>query len=474
MSVADLSPEREIDRIAAPQALQFPLAFTPFERLMLLDDRPDYPMTIHVELGFTGRLDRTVFVAAMEQTIARHPLLAARIGWHGRWPYWLGPSVSPAKIAWHVSEPPLHPMRPTQIDLVRGPGVEAHVHVGAETTSVLTLFHHSCCDGQGARRFLFDLVSAYDRIALGEQSARERARMDTLLQERLRRRSEFVAGPERVVEAEGQTSFWEKAKNALTYVTTQPARLAGPFQFASASPSHGKPLVHNVLLEIDETANLRKRAQEEGATFNDVAVAKLMQVCADWNRRHEQASDSRHVRVCMPTDLRSKEDDVLPAANRTGYAFLTRRFGDTRDWSKLLASVRDETNYIKDYRVGLDFVTNMAVIQKVPLLLPLYLRYTRCQTTTVLTNLGDATRRLRRRFPMDGGRMVIGGCPLDFVKVTPPVRPGTRAGWGMCICGGRLAISLLTDPFTFSDDDTQQLLDDYVSSLRQWNNHHAP
>ena len=47
---------------------------------------------------------------------------------------------------------------------------------------------------------------------------------------------------------------------------------------------------------------------------------------------------------------------------------------------------------------------------------------------------------------------------LDFVKVTPPVRPGTRAGWGMCICGGRLAISLLTDPFTFSDDDTQELI----------------
>jgi NRPS condensation-like uncharacterized protein len=471
MSIADLSPEREIARVAAAPALQFPLAFTPFERLMLLDDRPDYPMTIHVELGFTGRLDKTVFVAAMEQAIARHPLLGARIGWRGRWPYWLGPSLSPARIAWQESEPPLHPMRPTQIDLVGGPGVEAHVYAGAEKTSVLALFHHSCCDGQGARRFLFDLVSAYDRIALGEQSARERARMDTLLAERLRRRSEFAAGPERV-ESEAQTSFWEKTKNAFAYVTTQPERLAGPLA-RSALSSHKKPLVHNVLLEIDETANLRKRAQEEGATFNDVAVAKLMQVCADWNRRHEQAPESRHVRVCMPTDLRLKDDDSLPAANRTGYAFLTRQFAATRDWSKLLASVRDETNYIKDYRVGLDLVTHMAVIQKVPLLLPLYLKYARCQTTTVLTNLGDATRRLRRRFPMDAGRMVIGGCPLDFVKVTPPVRPGTRAGWGMCICGGRLAISLLTDPFTFDDDAAQQLLDAYVSSLRQWNNHHG-
>jgi hypothetical protein len=134
-----------------------------------------------------------------------------------------------------------------------------------------------------------------------------------------------------------------------------------------------------------------------------------------------------------------------------------------------LASVREETTYIKDYRVGIDFVNNMALAQKVPFLLPILLKTSKCLTTTVLTNLGDATRRLRRRFPLDAGRAVIGGLPLDFIKVTPPVRPGTRAGFGMCICGGRLAISLLTDPHVFNDDDTQRLLDNYVEAIRAWN-----
>jgi hypothetical protein len=32
-----------------------------------------------------------------------------------------------------------------------------------------------------------------------------------------------------------------------------------------------------------------------------------------------------------------------------------------------------------------------------------------------------------------------------------------------------LAIGLLTDPHTFNDDDTQQLLDSYVEAIRQWN-----
>lgn len=463
MSIADLSTETK--ELTSAATLNFPLAFTPFERLMLLDDRVDYPMTIHVELGFTGRMDKNVFIPAMKQTVARHPLLAARVEWRGRWPFWMGPATSPVKITWQETEPPVYSMRPTQIDIIQGPGVEAHVHVGRNNTSVLVMFHHSCCDGQGARRFLFDLTTAYERLALGENSTRGMARVDQLLEERLKKRSEFAAPVVRELQPEAGTSLWQRIKNSVAHVTTRAERLSGPQRGTSHQPGR----VHNVLLEVDETTNLRKRAQEEGATFNDVAVGKLMQISADWNRRFENLPETRHVRVCVPTDLRGKDDDNLPAANRMGYAFLTRTFAATRDWSTLLPSVRDETTYIKDNRVGLDFVNNIAAAQKVPFVLPLMLSYSHCLTTTVLTNLGDATRRLRRRFPLDAGRAVIGGLPLDFIKVTPPVRPGTRAGWGMCIAGGRLAISLLTDPHTFNDDDTQQLLDSYVAAIRDWN-----
>lgn len=465
MSVADLpSQETELSASSVP-ALQFPLAFTPFERLMLLDDRPDYPMTIHVELVLLGQMEKEPFVQAMQQSVVRHPLLAACIGWRGRWPYWLGISEAPVNVRWHEAEPPQCAMRPTHIDLVRGPGVEAHVYVGQASTSVLVLFHHSCCDGQGARRFVFDLLRAYERIVTGPESDQRQAKVDVLLEERLKRRSEFAPGPVREVKTEEHTSAWQRVKNAVAHLTTSAEKLARPQQ----GKPHAPALVHHVKLGIEETANLRVRAQQEGATFNDVAVAKLMQICADWNRRYANAPETRHVRVCVPTDLRVKEDDTLPAANRTGYAFLTRSFGMMRHWPQLLSSVNGETTYIKDYRVGIDFVNNMAITQRVPLLLPALLKFGPCLTTTVLTNLGDATRRLRRRFPLDAGRAVVGGLPLDSIRVTPPVRPGTRAGFGMCVCGGRLAISVLTDPYGFDDDDAQHLLDSYVSAIREWN-----
>ena len=185
MSIAD-SPVAAASALleTAPVIFGFPQPFTSFERLMLLDDRADYPMTIHVELGFTGRLKKAIFLAALELTIARDPLLHARMAWRGRWPYWIGRAEHSPTVSWQEAEPPEYPQRPPRLDLVRGPGLAVHVYEGGDKTSASFLFHHCCCDGQGARRFLFDLVSAYDRLAPGELSSRAGA-VDTLLAERL-------------------------------------------------------------------------------------------------------------------------------------------------------------------------------------------------------------------------------------------------------------------------------------------------
>jgi hypothetical protein len=39
----------------------------------------------------------------------------------------------------------------------------------------------------------------------------------------------------------------------------------------------------------------------------------------------------------------------------------------------------------------------------------------------------------------------------------------------LCVCGGRLSVSLMTDPFGFNDSDTQAFLSRYVTAIRQWN-----
>ena len=69
----------------------FPLPLTPFERYMLADDRPDYPMAFPAVVEFSGSLRRAEFDAALEGALREHPLLRARVDGSRRRP-WHQPS----------------------------------------------------------------------------------------------------------------------------------------------------------------------------------------------------------------------------------------------------------------------------------------------------------------------------------------------------------------------------------------------
>jgi hypothetical protein len=465
MSLSTRQPANPVT-LSSDSETVLPCPFTPFERLKVLDDRVDYPMTILVEMIFAGELQEPAFREAVTAALANHPLLAARLEWRGRWPWWAARSEQPVPIEWHAAKPLMSWPRPPKIDLQRGPGIRFVVHASAERSSILLQMHHACADGQGSRRFMYDFFCHYERLVLGEASQRTTAKFDELMQQRLAKRAEVAASREVEEESEQGTTFSERLRNTLWFFTKRPTPLALP-QRKRQSPEENR--VQHVVFEIEETTRLRARALAENATFNDVALALLMRVAAEWNREYQASSEQSQVRIIMPTDLRQKDDDRSPAANRMGYAFPTRAMADTRDWRKLLASVHEETEYIKDRRLGADFVANITLAQAVPGLLPMYLRFTRTLATATLTNLGDVTRRLRRRFPQNAaGLSLVGGLPLVSVAGAPPVRPGTHAGFGLCVCGGRLTVSLMTDPFGFSFTDTQTLLQRYVSAIRSW------
>ena len=468
MSVPEVKPPLLAESLPEGETV-FPSPFTPFERLKLIDDRPTYPMTILIRMMFLGELQEAAFRGAIADTMANHPLLDARAEWRGNWPWWVARSPEPVPIEWRESVPPEAIERAPQIDLLRGPGVRFLVHASPERSSFVLQIHHSCSDGQGSRRFIYDFCSNYERRVMGDASLRTAAKFDALLRERLTKRAELNA-PHGTSANEGDqgTTTWERLRNTVWFFTKRPTPLAAPQTTKASNPNANR--AHEVLLETDETSQLRQRALAENATFNDVAMAILMRVVAQWNREHARSSERTRVRIIMPTDLRVKDDDRSPAANRMGYAFPTRSYGETGDWRQLLASIREETEYIKNRRLGADFLTNIALAQAVPGLLATYLNWTRCLATATLTNLGDVTRRLRRHFPQsETGLMLIGGLPLLSVAGIPPLRPGTRAGIGLCVCGGRLSVSLLTDPFYFSDSDTRDLLNRYVAAIRCWN-----
>ena len=52
-----------------------------FEWYMLLDDRPEYPMSFSAHLILSGQMKKGPFQKAIDRTLDRHPLLAMKLNY---------------------------------------------------------------------------------------------------------------------------------------------------------------------------------------------------------------------------------------------------------------------------------------------------------------------------------------------------------------------------------------------------------
>ncbi len=140
-------------------------------------------------------------------------------------------------------------------------------------------------------------------------------------------------------------------------------------------------------------------------------MSLLMRVLCDWNRECGNRSDSARARVVMPTICARKTIIVLLLRIAWAMRFLpahTKKLAIGPRWCKAFMK---KHNISKLHRLGADFVANITIAQAVPGLLPLFLAYSRCLATAALTNLGDVTRRFRRRFPNnEAGKCWLGVC----------------------------------------------------------------
>lgn len=158
----------------------WPLPLKPFERYMLADDRPAFPMTLVARLTFTGEADPNRLNAALHAAIRRHPLLHASIsplrlsrvrkGWH--------PLEKGLNIEWGSQHEPFV-LSPPGIDLKSNSGLRIAVRVAAGCTDLWLQFHHACCDVLGLTQFLGDSLLAYAGVSLpsfSEATLAERGR----------------------------------------------------------------------------------------------------------------------------------------------------------------------------------------------------------------------------------------------------------------------------------------------------------
>lgn len=432
-----------------------PLHLNAADLLWLAQDLPGYPSTFTIQLEFSGHLDRPSWEAALGEALERHPLLRAFIRpAKGGLPCWVAAPERLPPIDWSVEGAPIACPRGEAIDLAHETGLRIWVRLAADRARVLLQFHHACCDGTGAYRFIGDLLAYYGARTTDTDRPPTLAPIQLQM---LRSRSERILDPKPI----GMRAGLGLAAKILF---RRPAPLAVP---RAVNPDPIADIFPGFLsrsLDRNETGALRAAANASGVNLNDLLLRDLFLAMEAWNARHDSTHRNR-LRVMMPTDMRTADDCEMPAANLTSYTFLTR---DVRAWgtpAELLAGIQAETELIKIGRLGTKFMSSISWAAQRGKLLPFLAARNICLATAVLSNAGDPSRRFTAKFARQSGRIVAGNLLLESITGVPPLRAKTRATFSISQYSRRLTVSLRCDPSCLALEHSEELLNEYIGHL---------
>lgn len=435
--------------------------FTTLEEWLFWEDRPAYPWTCFSRLHFTGQLDRTAFEAAVREALGRHPLFSAKARFRDRMHLeWVVQEDPQPAIVWE-SGPVGGPFpAATPLNLFHEIGIRFHVVSDGRACDVVIQFHHACCDGIGFLTFLDDLLIAYT-LALGTAPAN--LCLPALEPEKLASRNRLGLTLGKAIRmAPGQASA---LLQAARFLLRSPAPIV-PHQPAGDDDPvpAGYPAVLSGVLDRQELSGLRKVAARDGAWLNDLLARELFLALAEWRARWNVPGDDEWLRLMIPMNLRTPADSRLPAASLASFVCLDRRRQDFEDSEHLLQGIHKEMSVAVDRQRGFTFVFSCGLVNLIPGRLKAHIRKSRCQVSTVLTNLGKCFAR--SPLPRRGGRLVVGDATLEGFDSAAPIRPYTCASFAATTYANRLTITLHYDPRPLTGPQAADLLTTFLTRLR--------
>ena len=442
------------------------LSLVPFEQFMLLEDQPEYPMVFVFRLTFQGKMNREALSISIEQAAKRHPLLHSLLVTEDKGQLvWQTVEQYP-NLTWLEDASLLSDLIWQEVDLKSEIGLRVFAMQEGEQTRLYFRFHHACSDGLGSYAYFEDLLSLYDAY---DNTPPQSPQLKTLDSNLLLGRGEFGTPPTPATPTPTThpwRDFFGGAKESAKFLLQPPRPLAPDLQ--DKGPDSTVPEAGFITYQLPEEQlpALRRKAEEAGASLNDLLLRDLFLTLRQWNQDHQFGSAKSRLQIMMPTGLRGAKDKDMPAANMISYAFLLRTAQACDQPEELLTGLAAETKAIIRYQYSLLFIGSISLLLKLPFALRAMLRRKRCFGTAVLTNLGDPTRRFARRFPRKKGQIQVGGIVLEEITGVPPLRPLTGAVFSAFTYAGKLQISLRCDPHRFSPAATQSLLDLYVKHLQ--------
>lgn len=429
----------------------FPLPLVPFEEYMLVDDRPTHPMSFFLQLQFKGKCDRKRLDESLQGALGRHPLLAAKTGELRRGRFtWIDPVGDTAYVNWNSPTVP-------RIDLCSDSGVRVIGNSQSGETQLQFQFHHACCDGVGALQFIEDVLHGYARSMdlrrLDDRTLAGRGKFG------MTRWKLLGMARKQAVGLRGIGQFLMRTPVPVKPATKQQIMAALPMTFPSAFSDSLTP---------DETKRLVAAAKLRQTTLNNVLICDLFLALAKFRADREIGDPQEWLRLSIPVNLRGPQDAQLPAANVVSMVFLDRRPAEFGDVDRLLQSVHDEMQLIKDLQLGLTFPLSLSFSKRIPGSTSRWRRISKqdkCRATCVLSNLMRpfADSSLPRR----DGTIVVGNLALERIDFLPPIRAYTAAAFGVLTYRDELRITLHFDSRVMEKSEANELLACYVHGLRR-------
>ena len=420
---------------------------------MLLDDRPEYPVTCAATFVFEGHFDRDRLEEALREALERHPMFRAQIRTaRGHGEKWV-PAEKYPQVQW-LNNAEAEPFeQATPIDLQQQAGLRMWVKQDRDTSELLFDFHHGCVDGAGGLLFIEDLLTLYAAKFDGHGTRPlPPPEFDRLLD---RGRFEGVNGWS-MKRIRSQVSLMpEIARFATQIPTPLQASTIRPMSLVPAPPTRRYA---TYVLSAEAVSELRETAVRYGATLNDLLIAALFLTTQEWNAKRGKSDANDWLRILMPANLRNRADLRMPAANRMSYAFLTQRATTVRDMATAMGAVSAETAKIRRLSLPIAFLSQLGIVNATRIGLPMVLSAPWCAATAVLSNVGDPTRRFRSRLPREDGLIVAGNVRMTRMNGITALRPLTRAAVFVNTYANQITMNARLDPNCFAQAETNLFL----------------
>ncbi|HEY1068808.1 MAG TPA: hypothetical protein VGE52_21990, partial [Pirellulales bacterium] len=211
-------------------------------------------------------------------------------------------------------------------------------------------------------------------------------------------------------------------------------------------------------LTLDESQmkGLRKVAKDVDASLNDLFIREMILAAHAWNAQHAPESAKGRFRVVVPMNMRAPGDELLPACNVVGMAFIDRYPSLHKTPQTLLSTIRRGMNLYKKTRLGMSWSHTLAIVGWIPGLVEKLALTHRAAQTTVVSNMGKVFDQIP--LPRREGKIAVGDMTLEVVESAPPVRPYLRAVLSIVSYGKKAALSFNYDRTAWTPEVAQEFL----------------